>query len=320
LTATHAGDSGADVLRSWLRESVHRIRATGWRGIVLTGLGAAIGVVIALLQPPRFTSSASFVAQGASASALPSALLGIAASVGLGTTRDYSPQFYADLIGSDPVIKSALAREYPLSTDAGVVPRTYAEIEGFTGKQPDLALDGAMRHFRRRIATRADVRTNIVYVSVTARSPGLSSALTQALLDALDSINIGFRQEQSRELREFFEGRVANAQRELDSAETELRRFLERNRVVTNSPLLMFEQNRLTRASELKRALYTTVLQQYEETKMQESRNVPVLTVLSPPTPPLRKSGPARRLTVLAAAMLGLLAALVLDAARRLRQ
>ena len=313
------GVAAGDVLLEWVRNAVRRIRATGRRGILLTVIGAVLGVVIALSLPLQFTSSGSFVAQGASASALPSALLGIAASVGLGTTRDYSPQFYADLITSDPVVRSALARTYEVPGDARVR-RSYLEIEHFDGPDSGLALDAAMRHLRRRIAARADVRTNIVYVSVTARYPSLSRDLTQALLDGLDSMNISFRQEQSRELRQFFEGRVASAQRELDSAETALRHFLERNRVVTNSPLLMFEQNRLTRTTELKRAVYTTVLQQYEEAKAQESRNVPVLTVLTSPNVPVRKSGPPRRFIVILAAALGFLLALGWDTVSDLRR
>jgi len=311
--------SASDVLLSWLAELVRRIRATGRRGILLAVVGAVVGVVIALTLPLRFTSSASFVAQGASASALPSALLGIAASVGLGTTRDYSPQFYADLLTSDPVLQSALARRYAVPGQADSVRRTYAEIEGFVGKDSALVEDAAIRHLRRRVLQRADVRTNVVYVSVVARYATLSRDLVQALLDALDSMNISFRQEQSRELRQFFEGRVADAQGELDSAETALRRFLERNRVIANSPLLMFEQNRLTRATELKRAVYTTVVQQYEEAKMQESRNVPVLTVLSPPAAPVRKSGPPRRFIVVTGLLLGILVALAWDAIDGLR-
>lgn len=310
--------SAPDVLISWLGQGVRRIRATGRRGIVLATIGALAGVAVALSLPLRFTSSASFVAQGASASALPSALLGIAASVGLGSTRDYSPQFYADLLTSDPVLQSALARRYSVTDGDGSTQRTYLEIEGLEDQNPAVALDAAARHLRRRVSSRADVRTNMVYVSVTARYPTLSRDIVQALLDALDSMNIGFRQEQSRELREFFEGRVVNAQAELDSAEGALRRFLERNRVA-NSPLLMFEQSRLTRAADLKRAVYTTVVQQYEEAKMQEARNVPVLTVLTQPAAPVRKSGPPRRFIVLSGVLLGVIAALALDALSTLR-
>ena len=306
--------SAAELLIAWIREGLSRLRATGPRGVVLGGLGAGLGIAVALILPPQFTSSATFVAQGASSSAIPSALLGIAASVGFGSAKDYSPQFYADLLTSDPVLTSAVQRSYTLPGSGDSTRKTYVDIEDITGSTPAAVLDGALRHLRRRVAARADVRTNIVTVAVTTRTPVLSRDLTQAVLDALDSMNIGFRQEQSRELRQFFEGRVADAQAELDSAETALRRFLERNRATDNSPLLRFEQLRLTRTADLKRAVYTTVVQQYEEAKMQEARNVPVLTVLTSPTLPVRKSGPPRRFIVALGLALGVLLALGLDA------
>src|SRR5438034_7369362 len=41
----------------------------------------------------------------------------------------------------------------------------------------------------------------------------------------------------------------------------------------SSSPLLTFEQMRLTRAVDLKRAVYTTVVQRYEEAKIREALN-----------------------------------------------
>ena len=302
-----------DVLFQWLSVVLRSVRQTGRRGVVYALLGASVGIVLALSLPSQYTSSTSFIAQGASASLLPSALQGLAASVGIGTARDYSPQFYADLATSDPVLTAAIRRVYSVPGSSGPLSQTYLQIEGFDNKIPAQANDAALRHLRRRVAGRADVRTNIIGVSVTARYPELSRDLLQALLEALDSINISFRQEQSRELRQFFESRVAEAQRQLDSAETVLRHFLERNRVIQNSPLLTFEQMRLTQTAELKRTVYMTVVQQYEGAKLQEARNVPILTVLSQPNVPVRRSGPPRRFIVVAGVLLGLLLAATQD-------
>jgi len=307
------------VLVWWFVAGIARVRATGRRGLFLTVLGAAVGLATALMLPAEYTSTASFIAQGASASVLPSALQGIAASVGLASAKDYSPQFYADLLTSDPVLRSAMSRSYDVRGRNGVVGLTYIEIEGFDGSVPATATDAALRRLRRLVETRADVRTNIISLSVTARYADLSRDLAQALLDALDSMNIGFRQQQSRELRRFFETRVAEAQRELDSAETALQAFLERNRVTQGSPLLQFEQARLSRAADLKRAVFTTVVQHYEEAKMQEARNIPVLTVLAPPNVPVKRSGPPRRFIAASGMLLGLLLALAFDGARALR-
>jgi uncharacterized protein involved in exopolysaccharide biosynthesis len=323
MTHGPAEQSAGEVFLSWLASTLHAALATGRVGVlVLTG-GAAVGIAIALALPPHFTSAASFIAQSSAPSVIPAALQGLAASVGLNAAKDYSPQFYADLLSSRPVLLAVLDRSYTAGPDA-TQGRSYLEIEGFDGPRRDADLEAALKHLRKRVMARADVRTNIITVNVRARYPALSRDITRVLLQALDSMNIGFRREQSRELRQFFETRVRDAQAELDTAETALRRFLESNRVTQNSPLLQFEQLRLARAAELKRTLYITVMQQYEEAKLQESRNVPVLTVLMEASLPVRKSGPPRRFIVVASTLAAFVLLLLSRAApaliERLRQ
>src|SRR5205814_3738216 len=282
--------------------------------VICTLVGFAGGVAIALLLTPQYTSSASFIAQGASASAIPGALQSLAASVGIGTAKDFSPQFYADLLTSRPVLTAALDRQYPSPSASG--PRSYLQIEGFSSQPDALGREAALTHLQRHVSAHADVRTNIIAVTATARNPQLSHDLLVALLDGLDSVNIGFRREQSRELRQFFEGRVSDVQAELSSAENALRTFLERNRIIQGSPQLVFDQGRLQRVVDLKLAVYTTVVQEYEQAKLQEARNVPVLTVLTPPSVPVKKSGPPRRFIVALATLVGLLAVPTVGAAR----
>jgi uncharacterized protein involved in exopolysaccharide biosynthesis len=307
-------EPSSEVLAVWAMQAVRAIRSTGRRGLALTLIGGAVGVTIALLVPARFTSACSFIAQGTGTSLpismLPTALQGIAGGLGLGTGKEYSPQFYADLLTSDPVLSAVIHRRYAVADSPTGQPQTYIEIQSYDSKPPLEADEAAMRELRRWTAARADVRTNIVSLSVTSRTPNLSRDLATAMIDALDSLNVAFRQQQSHELREYFQGRVDDAQRGLDSAETALRTFLERNRSTENSPLLKFEQTQLTRRADLKQAVYTTVVQQYEEAKLQEARNVPVLTVLAAPNIPAKKSGPPRRLIVLTGFLIGLLTAL----------
>src|SRR2546421_504567 len=109
------------VLLAWLSSVAVSVVRTGFRGIAYSVLGTALGITLALALPSQYTSSASFIAQGASASLLPSALQGLAASVGIGTAKDYSPQFYADLVTSDPVLTAALSQVYPVPGPDGAV-------------------------------------------------------------------------------------------------------------------------------------------------------------------------------------------------------
>ena len=310
------GAPAHELLLDAVARGIAWVTGDGRRGLAGLMLGAMAGVVVALTLPPRHRSTASFVAQGAATVSVPSALQGLAASVGLGSTRDFSPQFYADLIGSRPVLLAALQRRYTVPARDSTRQVTYMELEDIGGRTEAVQEDLAVRHLSRRVVARADVRTNIVTVAATARSPELSRDILHTLLKALDSLNIGFRQQQSRELRQFFESRAQDAQRELVEAEEAHRRFLERNRGIEGSPLLQFEDMRLRRAADLKQTVYVTVVRQYEEARLQESRNVPVLTVLSPPVLPTRKAWPPRRLIVVGFALLGFAAAFAASATR----
>jgi uncharacterized protein involved in exopolysaccharide biosynthesis len=268
--------------------------------------GGVVGAGIALLTPNQYTSSATFIAQGSQTLSLPSVLQGAVASLGLERGSDYSPKFYADLLTSRPILQSAILHQYTISDGSGIRHANYLNIEGFDRLPPDRGLERAVRHLANRVGAGADVRTNMITLSVRARTPELSRDIVRQLLDALDSLNIGFRQFQSRESRTFFQDRADEARRELDSAEAVVRDFLQRNRVA-GSPALQFEQQRLQREAELKQVLYATVMQQYEQARLQEARNVPTLTVLAEPSLPVVKSYPPRRLFVAIGMMVGAL-------------
>ena len=293
---------------SWLGTAVARLRRTSWRDILVVTFGTAAAATIALLVPNQYTTNATFIAQGSGTPLIPSALAGLAATVGISGSRDFSPQFYADLLASRPVLTAALDTQYTITSNGHSVTESYAQVEGITERDTAKAADLALKKLSRRVSTHADVRTNIITLSVTARTPTLSRDIANTLLGALNALNIRFRQEQSRDLAAFYEFRVATAQAAMDSAEGALRSFLERNRAIQNSPLLTMEQERLTRLADAKRTLYTTMAQQYEEARSQEARNVPVLTILSAPTVPVTKSAPARRLIVAAGIALAILA------------
>jgi uncharacterized protein involved in exopolysaccharide biosynthesis len=276
-----------------------RTRVFAW---VLSG--AVVGTTIALLMPNQYTSTAVFIARGSTSLSLPTVLQGAAVSLGLDRSNDYSPTFYADLLTSRPVLLSAVLHQYNLPDAGGRGVRTYLEIEGFSKESSSSAIESGLKHLAQRITTSADPRTNMITLSVRARYPQLSRDLGIQLLAALDSLNLSFRQAQSRDSREFYETRVMQTRGELDSADAAVRTFLQQNRVVT-SPALQFEFQRLQREADLKRNLYGSVVQEYERARLQEARNVPALTILAQPFTPVKKSFPPRRLLVALGVLVG---------------
>lgn len=306
------GLSGIRLLTVWLLSWIGHVRRTGWPGFSLFVAGAAAGAGVALAVPSQFTSTTEFIAQGSSQSLVPSALLGLAASVGFSGSRDFSPQFYADLLTSRPVLSGAINVPLPDPKNPGER-RSLLDIEGFT--EPDSArrVDAGVRYLQTHVTAQSDVRTNIITLTVTAHSPMLAHDLAQSLLDGLNQLNVNFRQAQSHQLREFYESRVDTARADLQQAEDSLQYFLLRNRSTEGSPTLQLRQLSLTRAADLRRTVYVNTLQQYEEARAQEAKTIPVLTVLSQPSVPVRRSFPPRRLFVAIGGLVGLALAVLIQ-------
>jgi uncharacterized protein involved in exopolysaccharide biosynthesis len=318
-----SGTAAFDAAIMWGGQALAMVLKVKTRLLVYAASGGVVAAAIALLLPTEYTSTATFIAQGSSALNIPAGLLGAAASLGLEKGNDYSPKFYADLLTSRPILTSAILHEYPMPGPDSARGSTYLQIEGFDNEAPARAMDDALRHLGARVSATTDVRTNLITLVVRARSPRLSRDVAAQLLRALDSLNVGFRQGQSRESREFYETRVQQTRQELADAESAVRAFMQQNRVAA-APSLQFELQRLQREAELKQNLYATVVQQYEQARLQEARNIPTLTVLSEPFVPVRRSAPNRRFIVVLGLLSGILALLaqlrVAAAWRRFRE
>jgi uncharacterized protein involved in exopolysaccharide biosynthesis len=82
------------------------------------------------------------------------------------------------------------------------------------------------------------------------------------------------------------EQQLGQAQDELRGAENMLQSFLQENREYRTSPKLSFEEDRLARAVSSKQDVVNTLARSYEEARIEEVRNTPVLTVLEHPELP----------------------------------
>jgi uncharacterized protein involved in exopolysaccharide biosynthesis len=97
---------------------------------------------------------------------------------------------------------------------------------------------------------------------------------------------------------------------------------MQRNRDYRNSPELSFQQDRLSRAVSMEQQVYNSLAEAYEQAKLEEVRDTPVLTVVEAPMPPVRpdsrgviKKGLAG---LLVGGVIGVLMAFLREAAARL--
>jgi uncharacterized protein involved in exopolysaccharide biosynthesis len=101
------------------------------------------------------------------------------------------------------------------------------------------------------------------------------------------------------------ENRVAAASLDLRAAEERLKNFVERNRLWQQSPELQLEYDRLEREVQVAQEVYLTLKRQYEEARVEEVNDTPVLTVVDSALTPVRHSRPRRTASVAIALFLG---------------
>jgi uncharacterized protein involved in exopolysaccharide biosynthesis len=269
----------------------HRYLVVGW------GLTLAIAVVLVTLVLPRsYTATGSFVPQGLEGGAR-SGLARMAGQLGLEIPQadpSQSPQFYAELIRTREITGRILADTFEVARtrllrDTVYISGTLLDLLELDERDPALRRDEGIRWLQEK-AVRATPggETGVVRLSVTTPWPAVSQGIATRLMELVNDFNLSTRQTQAGAEREFIEGRLVDTEARLLAAEEQLRRFLEANRQFQNSPELLFERDRLQRQVTMHQQVFTSLSQAYEDARISEVRNLPLVTVVQPPETPAR--------------------------------
>lgn len=259
-----------------------------WRAIGgMAVLFAAVATVATLARARTYTATASFMSQTGRTG---SNLGGLAAQFGVALPSDAggdSPQFYVDLITSREILDSVVAVPYVLPAPSGPRRLSLADVYHATEPTPAMRRAHTIRKLREDLAATIGKQTGVVNLAVTTPDPYLSQAVASQILDQINSFNLRKRQSRARAERAFTEERLASARGDLSIAENRLEGFMQENRQYRSSPRLSFDFDRLSRDVTTRQALVTTLTQAYEQARIDEVRNTPVITVLdSPEVPP----------------------------------
>lgn len=287
-----------------------------WLVLVLPLLAAVLSAVRILHQPRSYTTRATFMSQSATRQPNTS-LLAAQFGINLGPIGDVTqgPDFYSDLLVSRPILERAVRHTYSVPTDSGVVQQSLVDLHGSETR--------ALAVLRSSLDRNITVKTGVVTLTVRSHAPDLSRQIGQVLLDQLDEFNKQRRKSRIRAEREFTEQQLSEAARQLRAAEDVLQAFYTENRDFTRSPALRFREERLTREVARRQQVHTSLAQSYEQAKVDEVRDTPVITVIEEPALPRMPDSRHLVSRVLLSLVLGLVAAVILafiiDALRTLR-
>ncbi len=273
--------------------------ARRWRWLIAAPLLAgALGATAAALWPKTWMATTSFVpeqALGSNNTSLLGALGGIGSLLGdagsasaLAKLKDGpSTEFFADVLTSNELLTTTLKTPFPDPTDPAVK-RPLLDLIDVSGATPERRLGNGLRKLEKKVLVVISRKSSIVNLSVTLRDPVLSAQVANRMLELLNRFNLDRRQRASTEQRRFAESRLATARIELDSAERLRQAFLDANRSYYESPRLMAIFDQLDRAVRVKEGILIGLTKTFEESRVAEVRDTPLLTVVDVATPPDR--------------------------------
>lgn len=252
--------------------------------IAVPCLIAGAVAVSGLTGKRSWTASAAMIAHASGANV--SRLAGLAAQFGVNVPSGQSgqsPEYYADVLRSDGMLRRLLAARY--STADGAPVDLAARLVPGMNPGPERS-ELAMRAFRHRVSASAGLKTGIVRLTVKLDDPEVARQVAALAIDQLNLLNIESQQGMAALERRFTDERLALARRELRQAEDRLESFLRGNRLISGGPGLVLQEERLRRDVNLRQQVMVGLAQALEQSRLEEVRNVPVMSVVEPPVRP----------------------------------
>lgn len=301
------GSSAARSSTTLLPSLVLAILRNAWRAIITGLIGAVVGLVLTFVIPNSYTAEASFIPDAGSSSSLLGGLVG--QFVGL-TEDQLSPRLAGDLVKSTPIMKEVLYSQYPIRGGEGITKRLI-DMLPVSGSDSAHLEYWALRRLRSDVDVDVDERTGVVDLYVELRDPWLSAAVANDLVTFVDRFNTDSRQSRARATRQFLEARTTAAKEELQVAESTQERFAAANRQYQSSPWLTLIAARLQREVDTRQQVYLSLDQQYEQARVDEVKNTPILTRVAVARPPVKRSFPRPTVFVIFGFFFGGIGALV---------
>lgn len=278
-----------------------------------------LAVAIWFVKRPEYVATSTLKSQ--SSATVSSRLAGLAAQFGISsipTDQAESPQFYVTLLTSSDLLRAVVLTEYRFPTGPDQSDTIHASLFDLLPhdehRPRDAQVHQAVNKLRSQVSATSDLESGVVKLSTRAQWPDLAVEVNRRMLQLLHQFNVQRRQSQATAEREFIQARLSEAQDQYHRAESALEDFLEHNRAIGDSPDLTFEQARLQRRVDFRQQIYTSLAQSYEQARIDEVRNTPVVTVIDNPEGSAQKAPPGFILFVLVSGFLGMLLTLALVA------
>ena len=289
--------------------------------IILTPLLIIIPTIIYLMlyAQPIFEATAKITSSSSKNNHL-SNIGGVAAQFGLslGGGSSENKWIYPEVIKSRSLARSMLKRRFDTEKYGPQKPliNILTSDNDINFKINDEMIIKAINKFISMITFYENVKTNIYTLTIRSFEPKLVKDLTVALIEELDLNQKRYIKEKTSQTRKFIDERIIEIEQELRRKEEELKEFRTRNRRIDNSPMLLLEQQRISREVSVLTGVFTTLRQQLETTKIEELKDSEYVLVIDPPEIPLNRSSPHKTKIVIFSVFFGVLLGILIGLVR----
>ena len=307
--------------------------------IKITVLFSALGIILALVSPVRYTASSMFMPQLSERQSNPS-LGGLASLAGINLTsimggqpQEIAPSLYPQIAASSPYRMALLEtpvgesqisfRDYILDQDVGV--SIIDKIRKYTTDPLSLMLSRNNKELTPQInnlfdiskedrnlfevinqvlSVEVDEKEGLVFISVEFSDRKIAAQLAKAATDLLQNKIIAFKSQSARNNLQFVQAQYDVKRLEFEQIQDSIAIFKDQNLNITSS----LYQNQLTRL-ESQFAVASSVFQelagQVEQAKIQVNKDTPIFMIIEPVSIPLKRSKPQRKTMVVIWTLLG---------------
>ena len=269
------------------------------RFIILFTAGVIIlAIVYALLAQPQYEATVKLYKESSEDQS--GRLQSLASQFGFGGAVSGGTQFSIDdLLSSRNINKRIIYKEWNTEQfDKPVNLIEFWEIEAETEEEKFV---NAMERLKDRISTSINEETTLITIKVLMEDAQLAADIGNYITGIISDYVQQDRQTNTRQNLKYIEKRLDTVERELKNAEEALKRFRERNRVITESPALQMEMGRLQRKVTIKQEVYLTLQKEREMAEIDLVKETPVINVLDEAVKPEERAKPKRKLIVIVA-------------------
>jgi uncharacterized protein involved in exopolysaccharide biosynthesis len=266
---------------------------------------------VQFIQQPQYVSWATVLLPSSGGGNL-GGLAGLASQFGVnvptGASADLSsPSLFPELLRSRTFAEKILDKKF-YTKEFGkelslLVILTHGNESSKVGR--DTLVTSALGTLDKMLEFVQDPTSTFSVIKVTTSEPLFAKQLAEVTLAELEALNRFFKSQTVNEKTSFISNRIYSVEKDLESSETRLKEFNERNRQIS-SPALQLEQGRLSRDVEIQKGIYLTLKQQFELAKIEEIQEASIVQVLDKPQVPLGPDNKNLKFNVLFAGVLGI--------------